>query len=91
MGVLTGNVSGSESERRRSQYEQVMNEIDVNKDGVVDYTEFITAAIDKVSVLNKVRSDEMKSFMVGKSDDCIQTHRQRQQWHDLSLGTVRCI
>lgn len=31
-----------------------MSEIDVNKDGVVDYTEFITAAIDKVSVLNKV-------------------------------------
>ena len=30
-----------------------MREIDVNKDGVIDYTEFITAAIDRVAVLNK--------------------------------------
>jgi calcium-dependent protein kinase len=30
-----------------------MMELDVNKDGVIDYTEFITAAIDKVAILNK--------------------------------------
>jgi Ca2+-binding EF-hand superfamily protein len=54
LGVLTENIKGGDNEKRRAQYEMVMNEIDVNKDGVVDYTEFITAAIDKVSILNKV-------------------------------------
>jgi calcium-dependent protein kinase len=30
-----------------------MTELDVNKDGVVDYSEFITAAIDKIAYLNR--------------------------------------
>mmetsp|Transcript_4957 Transcript_4957/g.3568 ORF Transcript_4957/g.3568 Transcript_4957/m.3568 type:complete len:181 (+) Transcript_4957:1041-1583(+) len=33
-------------------YFEVMDELDKNKDGFVDYTEFITAAIDKVQLLN---------------------------------------
>ena len=43
----------SDDDKRRAQYEDVMREIDVNKDGVIDYTEFITAAIDRVAMLNK--------------------------------------
>ena len=30
-----------------------MNSLDKNGDGVIDFTEFITAAIDKAVVLNK--------------------------------------
>jgi calcium-dependent protein kinase len=30
-----------------------MDEIDVNKDGFIDYTEFITAAVNKAVILNE--------------------------------------
>lgn len=33
--------------------QEIMRVVDTNGDGVIDYTEFITAAIDKSEVINK--------------------------------------
>ena len=48
--ILGPLISGTNTGR---EYENLMLELDVNKDGVIDYTEFITAAIDKVAFLNR--------------------------------------
>ena len=50
---MEDDFSDQDNLKKRAHYEDVMREIDVNKDGVIDYTEFITAAIDRVAVLNK--------------------------------------
>lgn len=34
-------------------YQDLMKSMDQDGNGVIDYTEFITAAIDKVAILNK--------------------------------------
>eukprot|EP00349_Pseudokeronopsis_sp_Brazil_P010027 CAMPEP_0202977988 /NCGR_PEP_ID=MMETSP1396-20130829/84578_1 /ASSEMBLY_ACC=CAM_ASM_000872 /TAXON_ID= /ORGANISM="Pseudokeronopsis sp., Strain Brazil" /LENGTH=371 /DNA_ID=CAMNT_0049716843 /DNA_START=500 /DNA_END=1614 /DNA_ORIENTATION=- len=44
VGVFKGDVS---------QYQDLMETLDKNGDGVIDYTEFITAAIDKAVLINK--------------------------------------
>jgi calcium-dependent protein kinase len=44
LGVFKGDVN---------EYNELMNSLDVNGDGVIDFTEFITAAIDRAVVLNK--------------------------------------
>ena len=42
-----GNVKGSAKE-----YSDLMNSLDKDGDGYIDYTEFITGAIDKATILN---------------------------------------
>lgn len=44
MGHIKGN---------RKDYEDLMKNLDKNGDGVIDYSEFITAAIDKTTIINK--------------------------------------
>lgn len=44
LGVFKGDVA---------HYEDLMSSIDRNGDGVIDFTEFITAAIDKAVLLSK--------------------------------------
>lgn len=43
MGALKGDLD----------FKELVEILDKNGDGVVDFTEFITAAVDKVSILNK--------------------------------------
>lgn len=44
LGVLKGDTT---------QYEDIMNSLDLDGNGVIDFTEFITAAINKSTVLNR--------------------------------------
>lgn len=37
----------------RKSYQDIMKSLDIDGNGSVDYTEFVTAAIDKVAMLNK--------------------------------------
>lgn len=44
IGKLGGNVE---------EYKEIMQAMDSDRNGIIDYQEFITAAIDKVAMLNK--------------------------------------
>ena len=44
LGIFKGN---------KHEYQSLMNSLDKDGNGVIDYQEFITAAIDKVALLNR--------------------------------------
>ena len=44
LGIFKGDIE---------QYQDLMDSVDRNGDGVIDFTEFITAAIDKAFILSK--------------------------------------
>ncbi len=48
MHKIMGNLQGDPDD-----YKEMMRNLDLDGNGVVDYSEFITAAIDKLSVLNQ--------------------------------------
>lgn len=49
---LTGKKKVSGDKRKIAEYKELMISLDTNGDGVVSFDEFITAAIDKVALLN---------------------------------------
>ncbi len=50
MDKMTGQLGGT---NKVMEYQQLMMSLDKDGNGVIDYTEFITGAIDKVTLLNK--------------------------------------
>lgn len=89
-----GELEDSDKGKRKASYEAVMNEIDINKDGVIDYTEFITAAIDKASMLNKenllaafqlIDRDNSGMITIDELQDAFDSHKAKdaQLWEDI--------
>ncbi len=77
-GKKKGNIA-----QRIREYEKLMDEIDVNKDGFIDYTEFITAAVNKAVILNEenleaafrlIDRDNSGSITVEELQDAFDSH-----------------
>lgn len=77
-----------------AHYEDLMMSIDKNGDGVIDFTEFITAAIDKAVILNKdnlvaafrlIDKDNSGMITVDELKAVFDTHGQKDAslWQDI--------
>ena len=44
------------------EVERIMNEVDIDKSGTIDYNEFVLATINKQKLLNKEKLDIMQTL-----------------------------